>query len=116
MNHMKQALDMRRGKGIDLTIILGSDKPMDEENKNTDMAPENKAQKMEEMPQDPEAEIMSEEGLPEGDPAIAQVESDEDPYSDMIDIPEAEKMDLMGRKPRSLQERAMQNHMMKSKK
>lgn len=117
MNHMKDALARRRGKGLDIHILVGGGDPKQEE-KQSDLAPENKAEMMEEMSESPDHQMAEKEGMDEAMDAIAQEKQNEDEFMhpDLEAMSEMDKTTLMGRKPRSLHERAMQNHLGKMSK
>lgn len=95
MDPMKKALQMRRGQGLDIQILVG---PSDED-KKTDLAPK---------PAAPLAAEGSEE-MGEMDPGAL----DQDMMGDMTDL---DKADLEEREPRSLGERARKMAMMRMKK
>lgn len=118
---MKDALMRRRGKGLDITIILGGKPGMDigsegaEDRKDSDLAPSIKKEaeqpELEEgMPPDadPIAEDQAEEaGAVDGDPALEK---------ELMSHGEHQDPDLLARKPRTLGERMRQMAMMKHKK
>ena len=89
MDPMKKALQMRRGQGLDIKILVGEP----EEDKKTDLAPTPEMQK---------------EAVAEG-----EMPMDEMHEQMMGEMDDADKMDMMNRKPRSLGERARQMAMMK---
>lgn len=99
MDPMKDALLRRRGKGIDLTIMIGEPQAGDED-KKSDLAPPGESPE-----QDDESLVKTDQ---EG---MDQEEAEGYPMLEPMD--EMQKEDLMKRKPRSLGERAKQFAMMK---
>jgi hypothetical protein len=98
---MKKALQMRRGQGLDISIML-SDPDDQEDNKHTDLAPKGV------MRDKPDYE---DQDLPPGmDPGYGGLQ-DQDLMAGMSDD---DKTSMAGRLPRSLGERARQEMMSKS--
>lgn len=123
---MLEALKRRRGKGMELTIMLGQG-PMSEEemeqnsNKSDDMAPEMKMQSPE--GEDPHVEVemespeMHEQEVQMGEEDNKEFKKgDEDLDEEVLgQMSDYEKQRSMSAKPKSLMERARQAALMRKK-
>lgn len=120
MNPMKEALQRRRGKGLDLTIAVGSPSPKEEQEENPDVLPTSKEEgdgemgaklsQLKELLMDPALKqqamkMIMEEGSEEEDQEESEGMGsvDDEMMSSMSDY---DKKDLMQRKPKSLGEYA----------
>lgn len=137
MEAMKKALDKRRGKGLDVTIMMGG-KPSDGDDKTTDKAPdlgmpapgmEGGGMDDDTLPQGDELDQLKSliKDNPKATALLASLEAKHAPAPDaptddgdagddmMQGMSDHEKADMASRPPRGLHERAMQA-MMKGKK
>lgn len=136
MNPMKDALGKRKGKSLDLTIMMGSPEE-DKKDNSSDLAPKGSEMKDEaqEMGQEksedeklmqlmsmlkdkPEAQSLVQELLSanQPDPSAMPSESDHEAFGKSVvsDMGDMEKSDLASRtKPRSLMERAKMDQLSK---
>jgi hypothetical protein len=104
MDAMKEALEKRKGKGLDLTIIVGQPKEDENRDKMADLAPEVKpgdADSLGSMPDKPE--MIDEKEESEGHP---DVEQDKALFEELIKNHELKEGEEYPDKPRSLGERA----------
>lgn len=105
---MLEALKRKRGKGLDLTIILGDE--AQEEQKDSDLAP-----KGEEISSEGEMEAVEQVA---GEQAPEQTEEEKLEAEMLEELAQGESLDpeeVQGRKPKSLSERARMAMAMKKK-
>ncbi len=108
-DHMKKALQSRRGKGLDISIVLGphdggphagspgnTEKEYEHDKKNTDLAP----------PPDHPLDVDHAAGVPSPHPADASPMGELHDSDLLGGMTEHDKADTSGRAPRSLGERA----------
>lgn len=114
MDDMKQALQKRRGKGLDLTILLGGEPLLsiqqDDKNGNGDLAPTVKDK--------PGMLGGDDQTIPGQDDGTMSSDGNTDDSDAMMtsDMSDYDKQDLMNRKPRSLGDRARMDAMNRMKK